>query len=197
MGSEISGWVHPPAFSFSPLPSLWSAVLRVGFLADLSAFPQGSMWRERPPTGREDGEFWRAPSHLPGGAPAPKNRGSLPPLPPPPVRRHDAPCEAADTPCRRRTGLYPGGLGQSVSTRVQCGFPGTAWTTTARASPSEREALRWSKACATWCATWVRHPPFVAVSPIRRHEGDPRRRKLSIIPRPFDTGFPARAASSS
>jgi len=31
---------------------------------------------------------------LPGGAPAPKNRGSLPPLPPPPVRRRDAPCEA-------------------------------------------------------------------------------------------------------
>ena len=33
---------------------------------------------------------------LPGGAPAPKNRGSLPPLPPPPVSRHDAPCEAGD-----------------------------------------------------------------------------------------------------
>ena len=31
---------------------------------------------------------------LPGGAPAPKKGGSLPPLPPPPVRRHDAPCEA-------------------------------------------------------------------------------------------------------
>ena len=34
---------------------------------------------------------------LPGGAPAPKNRGSLPPLPPPPVRRADAPGEAGDT----------------------------------------------------------------------------------------------------
>ena len=31
---------------------------------------------------------------LPGAAPAVKRRGSLPPLPPPPVRRHDAPCEA-------------------------------------------------------------------------------------------------------
>ena len=30
---------------------------------------------------------------LPGGAPAPKIGGSLLPLPPPPVRRHDAPCE--------------------------------------------------------------------------------------------------------
>ena len=28
------------------------------------------------------------------GAPAPKNTGSLSPLPPPPVRRHDPPCEA-------------------------------------------------------------------------------------------------------
>ena len=37
--------------------------------------------------------------HLPlsGGAPAPKNRGSLPPLPPRPVRRHDAPGEAGTT----------------------------------------------------------------------------------------------------
>ena len=30
---------------------------------------------------------------LPGAAPAVKKRGSLPPLPPPPVRRHDAPGE--------------------------------------------------------------------------------------------------------
>ena len=37
---------------------------------------------------------------LPGGAPAPKIRGSLSPPSPPPVRRHDAPCEAGT----RRTG---------------------------------------------------------------------------------------------
>ena len=30
---------------------------------------------------------------LPGGAPAPKKWGSLSPPSPPPVRRHDAPCE--------------------------------------------------------------------------------------------------------
>ena len=62
------------------------------------------------------------------------------------VRRHGALREAADTQCRRRTGLSPGALGQSVPTRVQCGFPGTAWTTTARTAPSEREALWWSQA---------------------------------------------------
>ena len=38
--------------------------------------------------------FCLSPFTLPGGAPAPKIGGSLPPLPPPPVRRHDAPCEA-------------------------------------------------------------------------------------------------------
>ena len=31
---------------------------------------------------------------LPGGAPAPKKGGSLPPPSPPPVRRHEVPCEA-------------------------------------------------------------------------------------------------------
>ena len=34
--------------------------------------------------------FCLSPFTLPGGAPAPKIGGSLPPLPPPPVRRHDA-----------------------------------------------------------------------------------------------------------
>ena len=56
-------------------------------------------------------------------------------------------------------------------------------------SPSEREALWWSKTCATWCATYVRHPLFVRWTPIRRHVLDPRRRKSSIISRPFEAGF--------
>ena len=90
---------------------------------------------------------------LPGAALEAKNTGSLPPLPPPPVRRHDAPCEGLDTQCRRPTGLYPIGFGQSVPTRVQCGFPGTAWTTTARARPSESGALGLLKGRATSCAT--------------------------------------------
>ena len=94
-----------------------------------------------------------------------------------------------DTRCRRPTGLYPIGFGQSVPTHVQCGFPGTAWTTTARASPSESGALGLLKGRATSCATYVRHPPFVRWSPIRRHVLDPRRRKWSIIPRPLEAGF--------
>ena len=60
---------------------------------------------------------------------------------------------------------------------------------TSEGAPSEREALWLSKACATSCATYVRHPPFVRWPPIRRHVLDPRRRKSSIISRPFEAGF--------
>ena len=35
----------------------------------------------------------------------------------------------------------------------------------------------------------VSHPPFVRWPPIRRHVLDPRRRKSSIISRPFEAGF--------
>ena len=42
---------------------------------------------------------------LPGGAPAAKIRGSLSPLPPPPVRRHDAPCEAGTREAQPRFAL--------------------------------------------------------------------------------------------
>ena len=88
---------------------------------------------------------------------------------------------------RRRTTLYRRGFEESVPTRFQCGFPGTAWTTTARAPPSERGALGWSKACATWCAT----PPFSVA-----HEydatsltpGGGNRRSIPLRPRP---SFPA------
>ena len=126
---------------------------------------------------------------LPGAAPAPKNTGSLPPLPPPPVRRHDAACEGADTRCRHRTRPYPIGFGESVPTRIQCGFPGTTWTTTARTSPSERGALGLLKGRATTCATSMRHPPFVSGPPLRRHVLDPQRRKSSMFRRPLEAGF--------
>ena len=151
---------------------------------------QGSLWRERPPKrGGKVVDFGVHHLPLPGAAPAAKNRGSLPPLPPPPVWRHDAACEGVDTRCRCRRGLYPIGFGQSVPTRIQYGFPGTAWTTTARASPSESGALGLLKGRATTCATSVRHPPFVSGPPIRRHVLDPRRRKSSIMSRPFEAGF--------
>ncbi len=90
-----------------------------------------------------------------------------------------------DTRCRRRTGLYPGRLGKSVPTLVQCGFRGTTWTTTARAPPSEKKApwllTKWT--------TWVDPPPSISGPPLRRHVLDPRRRKSSIIARPLEAGF--------
>ena len=119
------------------------------------------------------------------GASAPKMGGSLSPLPPPPVRRHDAPCEAG----RHRTALCRRRFGESLPTRFQCGFPGTTWTTTARTSPSERGALGLLKGRATSCATYARHPPSERWPPIRRHGLDPQRRKSSIISRPLEAGF--------
>ena len=73
--------------------------------------------------------------------------------------------------------------------RVQCGLPGEACTTTARAAPSESGALGWLKGPATTCATYVRHPAFVSGACIRRHVLDPRKRKSSIIRRPLEAGF--------
>ena len=69
---------------------------------------QGPLWRERPPKrGGEVVDFGVHHLPLPGGAPAPKNRGSLPPLPPPPVRRHDAPCEAGTRDAGAARGFTP------------------------------------------------------------------------------------------
>ena len=48
---------------------------------------------------------------LPGGAPAPKNPGSLPPPSPPPVRRHDAPCETGTRDADAPRGFTPEDLG--------------------------------------------------------------------------------------
>ena len=72
-----------------------------------------------------------------------------------------------------------------MPTCLQSGFPGTAWTTTARAPPSEREALWLSVACHPLMAT----PPSERVPPICCHLCDPRWRKLSIIPRWLRPGF--------
>ena len=79
---------------------------------------------------------------LPGGAPAPKKVGvALSTIPP----SRAAPRRTVRG--RARTGPAPHGallrrgFGQSVPIHVQCGFPGTAWTTTARALPSDSADL--------------------------------------------------------
>ncbi len=154
------------------------------------AFPPGiTVEGATPEKGRGGGGFWRAPPPPPRCRTSGKKQGVAPSTSSPPVWRHDPACEGVDTRCRRPTGLYPIGFGQSVPTRVQCGFPGTAWTTTARASPSESGALGLLNGRATTCATYARHPPFERVTPIRRHVLDPRRRKSSIMSRPLEAGF--------
>ena len=92
---------------------------------------------------------------------------------------------SGDKRVRRRTALYRRGLGQSVPTCVQCEFPGTAWTTTARAAPSDSADLQLSKSC----TTCMRHPRFVRWPPIRRHRRDPQRRKSSIDPALAETAM--------
>ena len=69
------------------------------------------------------------------------------------------------SPCRRRRG-------KCSLFRVQCRVSGKCQTTTARTPSSEREALWWSKAC----ATYVSHQVFFSGALIRRHRLDPQRR---------------------
>ena len=66
--------------SSRPEGHLWSAVLRVGLLADSTAFPQGSLWRERPPPLREGGRWPKACPPSPPLVPHQRaKKGSLPP----------------------------------------------------------------------------------------------------------------------
>ena len=117
------------------------------------------------------------------GASAAKSRGSLPPSAP-------LPCGAPPRPAgggHARRSLASAGLKgreKSVLSRFRCGVSEKRSITTARASPSEREAL-WSL---NSCPARVSGPTFVRRTPLRRHGLDPRRRKSSIIARPFEAG---------
>ncbi len=129
---------------------------------------------------------------LPGGAPAPKNRGSLPPLPPRPVRRHDAPGEARTTQAGaalRFTAEDSGNPCQPASNADSRAQPGP-----------QRRGL--CPLIVQICSCRNRAPPACATprsergTPIRRHVLDPRRRKSSIIllrPRPAFPSPPSRS----
>ena len=101
-----------------------------------------------------------------------------------PVRRHDAPCEG-DTRGVASLRFIAADAGNPCQTASNKAFRARP-RPQQREKPSEREALWWSKACATWCATSVSHPLFVNGPPLRRHVLDPRRRKSSIIPAPAE-----------
>ena len=108
----------------------------------LNGLPAGiTVVRATPKNGGGNGEFWRAPSPRPGGAPAPKIGGGA--LTTSSPSRRSAPGEAGTRQPLPRHG-WRSRCGESVPTRVQCGFPGTAWTTTARASPSDSAELQFN-----------------------------------------------------
>ena len=147
----------------------------------ISAFPQGSLWRERPP----EGSVYRAPPCAPVNArrcrTSGKKRGVAPSTITPYRAARRRAWRGRDARGRRPTTLYRRGLGESVPTHVRCGFPGIASTTAARAAPSDSTVLWLPNAC----TTCVRHPTLVRWPPIRRHGLDPQRRKSSIDPAPI------------
>ena len=147
-----------------PLPVF--AVIGAGFLADSTTFPQGSLWRERPPRGGVSGGPKGGPLTPPRWRTSAKKRGVAPSTSSPSGAAPRRAVRGGDAQGRRRTALCPGGLGESVPTRFQCGFPGTTWTTAGRALPSESGTLGLLRGRATTCATSVRHPSFGRWPPI-------------------------------
>ena len=141
-GSEILGCVHPPGLPLSPESHLWSPVFRCRLLSRLGSLPAGiTVEGATPPRGGVSGgpkggpltpPRWRTSAEKGGVAPSTSSPSRAAP------RRA---VRGGDARGRRRTTLYPRGFGESVPTRFQCGFPGTAWTTTARASPSDSADL--------------------------------------------------------
>ena len=133
---------------------------------------------------------------LPGGAPAPKKGGSLPPLPPPPVRRHTAPCEAAT----RGAGGALRFTAEDSSNPCQL-----ASNADSRAQPGpQRRGLRplreerWGcqKRAPPGAPPRRATPPFFGGASVCLHRLDPQRRKSSIIslrPRPAFPSPPGRS----
>ena len=137
---------------------------------------------KRPPEGRVNRELRSETANPPRCRTSGQKRGVAPSTIPPSRAARRRAGRGGDRRGRRPTALYRRGLGESVPTRVRCGFPGIASTTAARAAPSDSAVLWLPNAC----TTWMRHPTLVRWPPIRRHGLDPRRRKSSIDPAPAE-----------
>ena len=144
-----------------PEGHLWSAVLRVGFLADSTAFPQGSIWRERPPKGEcLSCATVCAGERSPVPHQRPKKGGRS-------LHQHPVSCGAPARWARRgRAGCGPPGFvaeeaGNPWPTRFRCGFPAKACTTAGGLRPLRVE--RWGcqkrapPACTTLLCSRVTH----------------------------------------
>ena len=112
------------------------------------AFPPGIAVEGATPNGEGRWcDHWGAPPSPPGGAPAPRIWGSLPPLPPPPgaaqrVRRGHA--------GRRPATVASADAGNPCQPLSNKAFQARPRPQRRGASPSEREALWWLRLRATW-----------------------------------------------
>ena len=146
-GSELLGGVHPLGLPLSPPGRLWSAVFRCRLPGRLDGLPAGITVEGATP----DGEG-RWCDH--SGAPPPPARWRTSAEKQGVAPSTNSPYRAARRVRRRTrrprpTALFRRGLGESVPTHVQCGFPGKAHTTAARAAPSDSAVLWLSKECTT------------------------------------------------
>ena len=122
------------------------------------AFPPGITVEGATPAFEGGGKVARGLATFPParGAPAPKNRGSLPPPSPPPVRRHDAPCEAGTRGGGGARGFTPEDLGNPCQPASNADF---------RAQPGpQRRGLR--PLIVQICNCQNRAPPGCATPPL-------------------------------
>ena len=152
----------------------------------ISAFPQGSLWRERPPfKGRVKVSFCVSPFTPTRCRTSGQKRGVAP---------------STSTPLVRRA-VAPGGRGD---TRGAASLRFVAWDAENPCYPSSHAAFRKSpepqrrgvrplreRRCGgqKHVTPQCHPPPSERVTPIRRHLLDPQRRKSSIIPGPLKFGF--------
>ena len=153
----------------------------------LEAFPPGITVEGATPNGRVDRAPLYAPVNTPRCRTSGKKRGVAPSTSPPPVRRHDAPCEAGTR-----------GAGAALrftaeDSRNPCQLASSAGF---RAQPGpQRRGLRPLRD-ERWGCQSVRHlarhldapPPFFGGASVCLHRLDPQRRKSSIISRPVEVG---------
>ena len=134
----VSSWRHRSGV-LAPAPACFSTPMICSsansFLIALTAFPKGSLWRERPPKG----ECLSCATVCAGErSPVPHQRqqtgGRSLHFLPSRAARHRA-GRGGDTRGRRLASLCRRGCGESMLTLIRHGFPGKDSTTAARARP--------------------------------------------------------------
>ena len=156
------------------------------FQVFISAFPQGSLWRERPPfKGRVKVSFCVSPFTPTQCRTSGQKRGVAPSTSTPLVRRAVAPGEGGTREAQPRFALSHGTREIRV---IPC--PHAAFRKSPEPQRRGVRPLRERRCGGQEHVTPQCHPPpSERVTPIRRHLLDPQRRKSSIIPGPLKFGF--------